>query len=224
MSFESYPDRDVLNMDVADALASGLRMALAQNDFATLAVAGGTTPGPIFDILSAVHLDWDRVRVLPTDERWVPEDHPRSNTRLLRERLLTGPAAAATLLPLYSDGPIETAVPALSDALTPVLPLSVVLLGMGDDMHTASLFPGAPGTEAALDPNAPTLCIVRPEGQPETRVSLSAAALNGALDKHLVIIGADKRAAFEAALRLPPEQAPIHAVIDGMTTHWTETN
>lgn len=221
MSFETYPDRDVLNIDVADALASALRMALAQNDYATLAVAGGTTPGPIFDILSAVSLDWARVRVLPTDERWVPEDHPRSNARLIRERLLTGKAAAASLLPLYAEGAPEDQLPQLSAALEPFLPLSVVLLGMGSDMHTASLFPGAPGTDAALTPDAPTLCIVRPDDQPEIRVSLSAAVLNGAMYKHLVIIGDDKRAAFESAMRLPPEQAPIHAVVDGMTTHWT---
>lgn len=224
MIFETYPDRDVLNMDVADEIASALRAALSHNETVTLAVAGGSTPGPIFDILCGVPLDWARVRVLPTDERWVPEDHPRSNARLIRERLLTGRAADATLVPLFGAGEPEEVLPALNAALEPYLPLSVVLLGMGADMHTASLFPGAPGLEAALAPDAPPLCLLSPADQPERRVSLSAAALNGALDKHLVIIGADKKEAYEAALRLPPEKAPIHAVLDGMTTHWTETD
>jgi 6-phosphogluconolactonase len=224
MTLETYPDRDVLNMDVADEIASALRTALSQNDTVSLAVAGGSTPGPIFDILSGVSLDWARVRVVPTDERWVPEDHPRSNAALIRTRLLTGRAAAATLVPLYAEGTPEDALPGLIAAVEPCLPLSVVLLGMGADMHTASLFPGAPGTAEALAPDAPPLCIVTPPDQPEARVTLSAATLNDALDKHLVIVGPDKRAAYEAALRLPPEQAPIHAVVDGIKTHWTETD
>lgn len=224
MTFEIYPDRDVLNMDVADAVASALRAALRHEDWVTLAVAGGTTPGPIFDILSAVPLDWGRVRVMPTDERWVPEDHPRSNAGLIRRRLLKDRASAATLVALYAEGAPEVVLPGLNAAIAPCLPLTVVLLGMGDDMHTASLFPDAPGTKEALAPNAPPLCIIAPPSQPDIRVSLSAEALNGALDKHLVIIGAEKRKAYGAAQRLPPEQAPVHAVMNGMTTHWTETD
>jgi len=218
-----YPDRDMLVIDVANLLADELETCLLHHDHASFAVPGGTTPGPIFDALCAADLDWSRVHVFPTDERWVAQDDPRSNARLISQRLLTNRAAAARLLPLYVPAPNpEDVLAELESQLVPEIPISVLVLGMGGDMHTASLFPGAPGLEAALDANAPILVAQRPETQPETRVSLSARVLNGAMSKHLVIFGADKRAALERAMSLPPEQAPINAVLAGMTVHWAE--
>lgn len=146
MNLIEYADRDMLAIDVANNLAGELESALLHEETVSLAVPGGTTPGPIFDVLCAADLAWDRVRIMPTDERWVPQDHPRSNARLLTERLLVNRAAAAHLLPLFA--PSETPDRVLADLesqLMPVLPISVLVLGMGDDMHTASLFPGAPG-------------------------------------------------------------------------------
>ena len=143
--------------------------------------------------------------------------------RLIRERLLVERAAAARYLPLYvkADTP-EDVLPELESELVPELPISVALFGMGADMHTASLFPGADQLAAALDPHAPILVPMRIDGQPETRVSLSARVLDGALSKHLVIYGSEKRAALERARSLPPEDAPINAVLDDMTVHWAE--
>ncbi|MEM8732413.1 MAG: 6-phosphogluconolactonase [Pseudomonadota bacterium] len=223
MNIVPYADREILAMDVADSLASELRMALSQNDVVTLAVAGGTTPGPIFDVLCDIDIDWDRVRVLPTDERWVPETDPRSNARLIKERLLVGRASAATYLPLYTTGEEpETALPALAAQIEPLLPLNLVVLGMGADMHTASLFPGTPGLDAALSVDAPVLAVLRPQSQPETRVSLTARVLKGAIQTHLVITGADKRAALDLARDLPIEAAPVRAILTESTIHWAE--
>ena len=222
MKFEEYPDRDLLAMHLADKLASQLESYLGHNYSVLLAVPGGTTPGPIFDVLSGVRLDWNRVHVVLTDERWVAEDHPRSNTALVRQRLLTGHAAAARYLPLHADGPPAEEVPRLAEALKPHLPISVLVLGMGADMHTASLFPGAPGLAAALASDAPILNILEPEDEPEIRVSLAAHVLDDAMSKHLVITGADKRAALEKAADLPPEKAPIRAVMSDLTVHWAE--
>ena len=84
----------------------------------------------------------------------------------------------------------------------------------------SALFPGAEGLENALSSAAPALCAVTPESQPEPRITLSAPVLNGALEKHLVIFGDEKRTALETALSLPPEDAPIGAVITGGTVHW----
>lgn len=223
MNIVEYPDRDLAAMDLANVLAGDLENALFNHDRVTLAVPGGTTPGPVFDALCAADLDWGRVDVLATDERWVPPDHARSNARLIRERLLTGRAGAAGLIPFWREGRApEAALEEIGKALAPHLPLDVLLLGMGDDMHTASLFPGAPELPAALAADAAPVVAVHPESQPEARMTLSAPVLNGAMAKHLVIFGAGKRAALERAMSLPPEEAPIRAVLDDMTIHWAE--
>ncbi len=223
MEFVEYADAEMMMIAIANRIAGQLRQQLDTNDVVTLAVPGGTTPGPIFDVLCAADLEWARVCVMLTDERWVPEDNPRSNTRLLRERLLTDRAAAARLLPLYADTPTpEEALPALTAALQEVLPLSVVLLGMGADMHTASIFPGADRLEEALHGEAP-LVAMRAPGAPEPRVTLSAAVLNDAMRRHIVITGPQKRDALERARTLPPEEAPVAAVLRGAIVHWAES-
>ncbi len=217
-----YPDREVQAMDLADTMMSELNMALHHEDAVTLAVAGGTTPGPVFDLLCDADIDWSRITVMPTDERWVPEDHDRSNARLIRDRLLKGRAAKASYLSLYTDGQTpEQALPALCDLVAARLPLSVVMLGMGGDMHTASLFPGTPGLAEALSTDVP-LAVMRPESQPEPRISLSAKALSGAMNCHLMITGADKRAALDRAQGLSAEVAPVRAILTGTTIHWAE--
>lgn len=223
MKWETYPDREFLMLGLANTIAGQLADFLRREGKATLSVPGGTTPGPVFDTLSGVDLDWAKVAVVLNDERWVPETSERSNTRLLRQRLLRGRAAPAQLVPLYApaDTP-EEILPALEDGLRPHLPISVLLLGMGADMHTASLFPGADRLEEALLPNAPLLLPMRAEAAGEPRVTLTAPVLRGAFNIHILITGADKRAALERAITLPPSQAPVRAVLDNATVHWAE--
>lgn len=223
MQFIEYADAELMMMDLANVLASQLRQALSLGERASLAVPGGTTPGPIFDSLCAVDIDWARVDVMLTDERWVPESSDRSNTRLLRQRLLTNRAAAARLVPLYADAAApEDKLVELEAGVRAALPLSVVLLGMGLDMHTASIFPDADRLDDALTGTA-ALVPMRAPGAPEPRVTLSAGALNGAMSRHIVITGAAKRTAFEAAKGLSPHEAPVAAVLKGSTIHWAES-
>lgn len=221
--FHDYPDREMLAIDLANQMAGDLRAALAHEDRVALSVPGGTSPGPVFDDLCAATLDWSRVDVLLNDERWVPEDHERSNTRLLRQRLLVDRAASARYLPLYAPHPEpEDALAELAKPIEAVLPLAVLLLGMGTDLHTASIFPGADRLTEALSPDAPTLLPMRAPGAPEPRITLSAHVLNGALAKHVLIFGTEKREALERAKGLPVEEAPINAVLDGAKVHWAE--
>ena len=223
MKLIEYPDAEMMMMQLADTLAGELKNALLVQDHVSFAVPGGTTPGPIFDSLCAVDLDWFRVHVMLTDERWVPETSDRSNTRLLRQRLLIENAAAAQYVPLYADAETpEEKLPALAEALTPELPLSVVLLGMGADMHTASIFPGADQLDLALNGDD-RLVAMRAPGAPEPRITLSAQVLKTAISRHLVIIGGEKRAAFERAQHLTPEEAPVAAILNGTTVHWAES-
>ncbi len=223
MKFHTYPDRDMMMFALADQLASDLNTALRQNDRASFSVPGGTSPGPIFDLLAGLALEWDRITVFPNDERWVPEDHARSNARLIRQRLLVNHAKAATFVPLYADTPEpEAGVERLATALSPHLPISVLLLGMGADMHTASLFPGADRLAEALSPDAPILLPMRAEAAGEPRVTLSARVLADAMAIHILITGDEKRAALEQAATLPPEVAPVRAVLANANVHWAE--
>lgn len=222
MSLVEYPDVEMMMMDLADTLASEINGSLLTHDRASFCVPGGTTPGPIFDTLSAVHLDWARVTVLPSDERWVPPEDPRSNERLIRSRLLVGHAAEAQFAPLYRPGTPEDAMPEVAESLAGLLPISVLVLGMGADMHTASLFPGSPDLPAALDPHAPPVMAMDVPGASERRVTLTAPVLRAALSTHIVITGAEKREAFENARKLPEEQAPVKAVLAAATVHWAD--
>jgi 6-phosphogluconolactonase len=223
MKLETYPDRELMLLQLANLIAGQLADFLRREGKATLSVPGGTTPGPIFDTLSGVDLDWANVAVVLNDERWVPESSDRSNTRLVRERLLRGRAAQARLIPLYAPGETpEAMLPALEDGLRPHLPISVLLLGMGADMHTASLFPGADRLEEALSASAPLLLPMRAEAAGEPRVTLTAPVLKAAFNIHVLITGAEKRAALDRAMTLTPQEAPVRAVLDNATVHWAE--
>ena len=223
MELVTYPDSEMMMIELAQRLAGELRQALQSGEAASIAVPGGTTPGPIFDSLCGADLDWDRVSVMLTDERWVPEESPRSNTRLLKQRLLVGKAAAARYLPLYA--PTETpeeGIPDLAQAISDVLPLTTCLLGMGADMHTASIFPGADRLEDALTGDL-ILVPMRAPGAPEPRITLSARVLSGAIARHIVITGPEKREALDRARSLTPEEAPVAAVLKGSIVHWAES-
>ncbi len=223
MEFREYPDRELMFLSLANDIASQLADFLRRDGRASLCVPGGTTPGPIFDTLSGVDLDWANVSVFLNDERWVPETSDRSNTALLRSRLIRGKANQARLVPLYAPAQTpEEMLDALADGVRPHLPISVLLLGMGNDMHTASLFPGADRLTDALSSSAPILMPMRADAAVEPRVTLTVPALRSAMNTHVLITGPDKRAALERAQSLPAEEAPIRAFLDLATVHWAE--
>ncbi len=222
LEFIEYPDREMLAISLADKIATQLAQHLRVNDSASLCLPGGATPVPVFETLSGADIEWSRVTVFLGDERWVPEDNKRSNTALIRRNLLKGRAAAAEYLPLYTGAATpQAAVDDRAAAVTAHLPISVLMLGMGNDMHTASLFPGSPQLAEGLAADAPAV-VAMTEGVPEPRLTLSAPALQSAIWSHLMITGPEKRAAVEAAANLPPEEAPIRAVLGNTVVHWAE--
>ena len=193
---ETYPSAEAVGEACAHAVTACLREALASRGRAGLVATGGRSPGPAFDRLSAAPIDWARVVVTLSDERCVDEASPDSNARVVRQRLLTGPAAKGHLLPLWPKP--EPA------ALEAMVPFDAVMLGMGEDGHIASLIPGDPGLEHGLTTDA--LLVEVPAGlgkPPLARVSLSLSALVSARNIFLLIAGDAKRGVVARALQGP---------------------
>ncbi|MEN9544558.1 MAG: hypothetical protein RLZZ598_1391 [Pseudomonadota bacterium] len=217
----AYPDASAAAVALAADIATRLQAALARTGSASLVVSGGRSPIAFFHALGAIPLDWARVTITLADERWVDPESEASNEGLLREHLLRGPAAAARLLPLKSAAAApEAALTERGAALADVLRgTDVLVLGMGDDGHTASLFPDAAGIAAALDPAAaPALVAMHPTLAPHARISLNLAALLAARHAVLLISGTGKRDLLERACppgtlaALSPTALPITAL------------
>lgn len=197
---------------LAEQVIAALRTGLAQRNAGSLAVPGGRTPVPLFHALRRHgNLDWHRVDITLTDERWVDEGDPASNAALVRRELLSEHAAAARFHPLY-DGSASVAKASghVWQTLAPLpRPFDAVVLGMGDDGHFASLFPGNPGLAAALDLSAPPNCVaMQAPVQPVDRISLNLTALLQTRRLFLFITGAGKRDLLLAAARRA-EHAPV---------------
>lgn len=212
---------------LAEDVAEALRTRLARVHRATLVVSGGSTPLPFFHSLSSLPLDWARVNILLADERWVPEGDPASNTTLVRDHLMQGAASAARFIPLKQPfcSP-EQALPAMELLLAEVkLPLDVVVLGMGDDGHTASLFPDAPELQQAMAPGGSgRIALMTPPSQAHTRVTLRLPVLAGARFTALHLKGQDKLQTLAQAAERPDEwQAmPIRAFLKpGLRLYWS---
>ena len=210
-----FDDRATMASALAEAVAENLRAAQRERSRATLAVPGGTTPRDFLRALRAESLDWSRISVTLTDERWVPADHAESNERMVRAELLSGLAAAASWIALYTghQDP-ESAHAECERRLRPLLPFDVVVLGMGIDGHIASLFPRQAGLAAALDPYGDRLCgPARAPGTGAPRLSLHAPALLTARRTYLLISGADKLAVFRDAFAgANPVELPVAAL------------
>lgn len=219
MRLETYDDRAALARGLAERIAAELAEALAQGA-ASLALPGGDSPAPVFDALAQADLDWSRITVMPGDERWVAPDHPRSNAGLIRRHLLQGRAAAAPLIELYNgDRTPESAEHTLTRLVRVHLPLTVLLLGMGEDGHVASLFPRSPRLGLALSDEAEAVMGMQaPDG--ECRMSLTLPALRGARHRHLLVTGEGKRRVLDEAAGRDPMDAPVAAILDGTTVHW----
>ncbi|PID62241.1 MAG: 6-phosphogluconolactonase [Gammaproteobacteria bacterium] len=203
-------DRDELAERLACNIAEHLAQTLRARGKATLIVSGGSTPKPVFARLSTKDIDWSGITVTLADERWVPPDHEDSNEKLVRENLLVNRAAAASFIPLFRDvaGPEDALDDVAGDLESALRNLGVLVLGMGADGHTASLFPDAPELEAAMDSDQPALVMMmHPPSVTQARITLTARALTHARVCFLHITGTDKREVLEQGL-LAVEQVP----------------
>ncbi len=215
MTIYHFNDMDAQMRGLCDAVRGELAGALVARGRAVLAVPGGRTPAPFFEMLAGCgDLEWRNIVVLLTDERCVADDSPRSNGRLLRASLLQNHAAVAQYVPIYDHAGGDSGG-GLAD-LGGVLPLDVCVVGMGADAHTASLFADSPELGKALADDAPPLVRVSAPSMGEDRVTLSAGALRSAASVHILISGADKYTALQAAMLAGEVQdAPIRVILHG---------
>ncbi|MGI9481961.1 MAG: 6-phosphogluconolactonase [Hyphomicrobiales bacterium] len=205
---------------LAKALAAGTGAALshgiADNRQAILVVSGGRTPLAFFEALSNIDINWQAVTIMLADERWVPEGDERSNARLVRKNLLQNKAEKARFAGFYTEGASaeDGARLAGKSLKARTHPFDAVILGLGTDGHTASLFPDAPEIASALSPNAPPVLAMHPASQSEPRITLSARLLRDTRFLALHIEGVEKHLALEEATREGPAwEMPIRAIM-----------
>lgn len=193
---------------VARSIADHLMQAIDARGVATLALSGGRSPRGVLERLREATLDWSKVTVLLVDDRWVDPQSPDSNERLVRETLLQGAAAAATFVPMKNDAADPYAGVAACEAAYAALswPLDIVLLGMGEDGHTASLFPEAKELAEGLSTTARVLAVT-PPAAPHQRMSMSASAILDSRRILLQLSGAAKMPVYARALECGPVEA-----------------
>jgi 6-phosphogluconolactonase len=198
----SHSDGKHLAQDLANAVAEALRVAIDSHGVATLVVSGGRSPIAFFECLAKQALSWAQVVISLADERWVPVSHADSNEGLVRRHLLCGPAAAARFIGLYQPAAdLEQAALKADQALAELPPIDVLVLGMGDDGHTASLFPGSPNLHDALQADCPRRCLpMRAPSVPHQRLSLTLPLLTSARLPLLALQGQGKLETLAAAL------------------------
>lgn len=209
-----FADKQQLADALAEAVAGNLEAGVTSRGAASLAVSGGSTPARFFKALGArIDVPWDKVTVTLVDERWVDETSDRSNGRLVKANLLQGPASGASFVPLYQGG-VEPDASAAGNAQHAVpTPFDAVILGMGNDGHTASFFPGGDTLAEALTVEGPVIAIRAP-GAGEPRVTLTLKRLLATRALYLHIEGEEKvKTLQQAEAEGPVEDMPVRAIL-----------
>jgi len=228
---KEHSDVDAMARACATRIARAMDEGLAARRVAALALAGGRTSPPILERLAAEPRKWSHVSIVPTDERWVPVDHPDCNLRQLRQSFAFAPGIRwVGLVPDRAPG--EPNTKHANWALKAVAgQFDAVLLGMGADGHFASLFPGAP--EIALDPEGTESVVTivpdpMPSAGPHPRVSLTLARLLNSRKVLLALTGEEKRETLRRAQRetdSSSRQLPIAALLHApgakIEIHWS---
>ncbi|EZP69756.1 6-phosphogluconolactonase [Sphingomonas paucimobilis] len=211
-----FVDSALAAADMARRIAVLLEDAIAARGVATIALSGGRSPRPVLEALSQARLEWAKVIVTLVDERWVEPDHADSNERLIRETLLRGEAAKARFVGMKNDAADAYAGQPACEAAFAQLPwpIDIIALGMGEDGHTASLFPEAKELAEGLSTEALTLAVT-PPAAPHQRMSMSARAILSSRHIFLQISGAAKIAIYDRALAGGPvEELPIRLALN----------
>ncbi len=198
----TFVSRDELDLAFAKQIAQQLSDAISVKGYASIAFSGGSTPKGLFTHLSNMPLDWSNVTITLVDDRWVDTDSKDSNDRLLRENLLKNKAVKARFFSLKQASQLTAEyLNTLTAQAQQFMPLDVVILGMGEDGHTASIFPCSEQVEQGLDANnAPCLMKTVPTTAPYERVTFNFSALINAAHLYLHLVGDAKQQVLQSAL------------------------
>lgn len=213
-----YDTSTAMNTALATAIGTDLQNAINLQGKASLALSGGPVTIELFQILSNIQLPWDKVYITLVDERWVDKHHEDSNERLIHTHLLQNKAKSAHFISMTTDAenPYD-GVEEISKRLLQHLPLpiDVLVLGMGDDGHTASLFPHAANLSKGLDMHSHKIVIdMKPLTAPHDRISLTLPVIVGSRNLYLQLSGAKQEKIFQQALDgNDTNDMPIRAVL-----------
>lgn len=224
IKFKEYPNATDSAQALAQAVANHLRDILQKQERATLAVSGGKSPIPFFQALNQMDLDWKRINITLVDERLVPTDHADSNTKLVRDYLLKNQAQDAEFLPIVSDAACESSLKNIDETVEFALQRhqqpDVLILGMGSDGHTASLFPQAPQFTDGIRADYPQpLLHITPTTAPHERISMTLTTIANTPHVYLAIAGEEKRAVYQQAEQGIHPDFPISHVLNKVNTH-----
>jgi 6-phosphogluconolactonase len=207
VTWHCFETREAMVDELTEATCEALLRGIKARGTAAWAVSGGSTPKPLFDAMAEAELDWDNIQIALVDERWVDRGHPRSNEDFMRGALEKRASAVAMFIGMKTGHATPfVAGDAVNARYAQVRqPFDCVLLGLGPDGHTASLFPDAEGLEAAMADDAPVCVPLRAKksdvtGDEVERMSLSLSAIAAARDVVLMITGDEKKAVLERAL------------------------
>jgi 6-phosphogluconolactonase len=224
-----FESRDQLVTDLCGEVLRNLSQSINERQKASMLLSGGSTPGPLYDLMSNQDMEWHNVWFSATDERWVETDHQDSNERLIRAKLLQNKAASANYVSLKSDH----STPHLGQEDTEKnfanfpLPIDIVLLGMGEDGHVASLFPNVEDSQKAMAKEINDLChaVKREEGD----VDRMTITLNGLLNSKRIFLffyGQKKLEVFNTAKTAKADQLPVsyllHQAEVPISLYWAE--
>ena len=209
--------RSELEIELATLICQKLEGSIKDHGQASLLVSGGSTPIHLFHLLSTKNIDWNKVTVVPVDDRFLPDGHPDQNGTLIKERLLINNASKANFIPLVVNSTdAQLNLELVENTIAKIVrPFTVVILGMGADGHTASLFPSCKELQLGLNlNNTDSLIITNPTTAPYQRISFTRRALLNTENLYLHCYGEEKKEILDALEVSTEKEYPIKAFIN----------
>lgn len=215
IQFHAFNNANDVATALSNRMAGALVTAVNQRGSASIAVSGGSTPIPMFQKLRDLNVPWEQVTVTLADERWVNPDSHESTEWLVKQHLLT---PQTRFIPLkYPASNVDSGAVRASKAIDGIAhPFDIIILGMGDDGHTASIFPNAPLLPMILDISGrlPCMAVHDSPKAPSERITMTLPTLLSTHKLVLYFTGSEKRAVYEAALQKGSvEELPIRAIL-----------